>query len=250
MPVSLAARGLPLAGQSFAGGEAVYYPSFVSDLGLDLAALERDLSDARLYNSRDLAATKIRGSAIKREKFYATATADRGQIPIYSFPGFQWAAVEHYKHEQDPEFATLQPLFAAVRGLVVNGRDYEFNQLLGTRYRDGRDKITMHSDDARSIDPDGHILNISLGETRTFVLASKATGAVEKVPMASGSAVLMSMEGNASHKHGVLEERACAGPRVSLVFRNIRTVMGREQVARKVAAAGKSKAARDLKKVV
>ena len=98
-----------------------------------------------------------------------------------------------------------------------------------------------------SIAPDSIIFDVSLGAERTFLLRNKATGAEESIRMASGSAIVLTTAGNKLYEHAVLPEPG-AGPRVSVVFRNIATMMSREEMMKRIAVSMKAKAKRAKKK--
>ena len=94
-----------------------------------------------------------------------------------------------------------------------------------------------------SIAPDSIIFDVSLGSERTFLLRNKATGVEESIRMASGSAIVLTTTGNELYEHAVLPEPG-AGPRVSVVFRNIATTMSRDEMMEHIAASMKAAAER------
>jgi len=98
-----------------------------------------------------------------------------------------------------------------------------------------------------SIAPDSIIFDVSLGSERTFLLRNKATGVEESIRMASGSAIVLTTTGNELYEHAVLPEPG-AGPRVSVVFRNIATTMSRDEMMEHIAASMKAAAARAASK--
>lgn len=119
-----------------------------------------------------------------------------------------------------------------------------------------------HADKMVDIAEPSWIVDVSLGEPRTFLLRRSAavvatagsgenTAAAEpageeeeeRIPMPSGSAVLLSTETNRAYAHAVLAEpKAFRGPRVSLVFRNIKTWITEAQVREKIEQAERSQA--------
>lgn len=78
----------------------------------DLAAFESAMADRTLYTPRATPTARIRGHQLPREKLYVNATGDANEVAMYTFPGFQYAAVERYREEADVSF--LAPLFDAV----------------------------------------------------------------------------------------------------------------------------------------
>jgi 2OG-Fe(II) oxygenase superfamily len=114
-------------------------------------------------------------------------------------------------------------------------------QAIITSYPSGEYNIGWHSDKKTSIAPNSIIFDVSLGSERTFLLRDKATGAEESIRMASGSAIALTTAGNELYEHAVLPEPG-AGPRVSVVFRNIATTMSRDTMMEKIAVSMKAKA--------
>ena len=115
-------------------------------------------------------------------------------------------------------------------------------QAIITSYPTGAYNIGWHSDKMDSIAPDSIIFDVSLGSERTFLLRDKATGAEERIRMASGSALVLTTTGNELFEHAVLPEPG-AGPRVSVVFRDIQTTMSRDEMMKKIEVSMKAMAA-------
>jgi alkylated DNA repair dioxygenase AlkB len=99
----------------------------------------------------------------------------------------------------------------------------QFNSLLLNYYRDHRDAMGMHSDDETELGKQPVIASLSLGEERTFLLRHKYRKDLStlKLPLPSGSLLLM--KGDTQHywKHGINKVKYPCGPRVNLTFRNI-----------------------------
>lgn len=98
-----------------------------------------------------------------------------------------------------------------------------FNSVLLNYYRDNRDSMGFHSDDEKELGPRPVIASISLGETRTFVLKHKIAKELKpvRVPLESGTLLLMQGDTQKYWKHGIEKESAPCGPRVNLTFRTI-----------------------------
>ena len=99
----------------------------------------------------------------------------------------------------------------------------EFNSVLLNYYRHQHDSMGMHSDDEAELGRQPIIASLSLGEERTFLLRHKNRKDLKtiKLPLPSGS--LLVMKGNTQHywNHGIAKERFPCGPRVNLTFRRI-----------------------------
>ena len=81
----------------------------------------------------------------------------------------------------------------------------------------------LHSDDERELGKHPIIASLSLGEERIFILKHKTRKDLKpkKLPLASGSLLLMKGETQRYWKHGIEKERHPCGPRVNLTFRRI-----------------------------
>jgi alkylated DNA repair dioxygenase AlkB len=113
------------------------------------------------------------------------------------------------------------PLLLEIRAAVEAASDQHFNSVLLNYYRDGRDSMGMHSDDEPELGPQPVIASVSFGEERQFILRHKASRETLKMPLASGS--LLVMRGPTQHfwQHGINKSARAMGPRVNLTFRNI-----------------------------
>ena len=85
----------------------------------------------------------------------------------------------------------------------------------------------MHSDDEPELGPQPVIASLSLGATRPiqFKHRTRRELAAFRLPLTSGSLLVMRGATQANWKHGVAKQRRVTGPRVNLTFRRIvRTV--------------------------
>ena len=99
----------------------------------------------------------------------------------------------------------------------------KFNSVLLNYYRDHNDSMGMHSDDEKELGPRPTIASISMGTERSFLLKSKIDpdAKLVKLPLASGSLLLMQGDTQKNYKHGIGKESRALGPRVNLTFRVI-----------------------------
>jgi alkylated DNA repair dioxygenase AlkB len=81
----------------------------------------------------------------------------------------------------------------------------------------------MHSDDEHELGREPVIASLSLGETRTLVFRHKHDKALRswKLPLESGSLLLMKGPTQRCWQHGVPKESKPCGPRVNLTFRRV-----------------------------
>lgn len=111
----------------------------------------------------------------------------------------------------------------AIRERVQAMTDATFNSVLLNYYRDHRDSMGFHSDDEPELGPRPTIASVSLGETRTFIFKPKMAGPKPvKIPLVSGSLLVMRGDTQKNWKHGIEKSTKPCGPRVNLTFRFIR----------------------------
>lgn len=147
-------------------------------------------------------------------------TAWFGDLP-YSYSG-----VSH------PAFTKWPAVVKRLMDRIHDNTGLMFNSLLANLYRDGHDHVSWHADDEVSLGHQPTIASLSFGDTRTFQLRKNPppdeTGSEHrvyteyiKVPLDSGS--LLIMHGAIQHdwQHRVPREYHDRGPRVNLTFRVI-----------------------------
>jgi alkylated DNA repair dioxygenase AlkB len=113
------------------------------------------------------------------------------------------------------------PLLHAVRVAVEAATGRRFNSVLLNYYRDGRDSMGMHADDEAELGPEPAIASLSFGQTRQFILRHKSTKETVKLPLTSGSLLLMAGRTQQCWHHGINKSSRALGPRVNLTFRYI-----------------------------
>jgi len=118
-----------------------------------------------------------------------------------------------------PWSQTLLNLKARVESLAAQN----FNSVLLNYYRDHRDGMGMHSDDESELGKQPVIASLSLGEERTLVLRHKYRKDLNtiKLPLPSGSLLVMKGATQSYWKHGINKQKQPCGPRLNLTFRNI-----------------------------
>lgn len=98
------------------------------------------------------------------------------------------------------------------------GQDYNFALL--NFYPNGNAKIAAHKDDEKDLNPASIIPTLSLGATRIMKF-TQTKFKPSKVPLASGSLLLMKPPTNKFWTHAIPAEPAVTEPRISVTFRNI-----------------------------
>ena len=134
-----------------------------------------------------------------------------GKESIYSYSGITM--------EPQPWNQTLLNLKTRIESLVGQ----HFNSVLLNYYRDHQDSMGMHSDDEPELGKHPVIASLSLGEERTLLLRHKYRKDLNtiKLPLTSGSLLVMKGSTQSYWKHGINKLKHPCGPRVNLTFRSI-----------------------------
>jgi alkylated DNA repair dioxygenase AlkB len=117
------------------------------------------------------------------------------------------------------------PALQALRRQLEAHSGAAFNSVLLNYYRDQRDSMGLHADDEPELGSQPVIASLSLGATRTLVFKHRRAPAVADVrlPLTSGSLLLMRGATQACWKHGINKQTRGCGPRVNLTFRRVIT---------------------------
>ena len=103
------------------------------------------------------------------------------------------------------------------------GGKFEFKVCFCNYYRDGKVGLGFHSDDETDLDPNAPIVSISLGATRDMVFKHKHGELADiKLPLPSGSMVVMRSPLQSKWKHGIPVRRRVTGKRINLTLRVLR----------------------------
>lgn len=175
------------------------------DFGQSYGDLLRDLIDNTAWRQEEV---RIYGKKHLQPRLSAWYGSNEVN---YSYSGITLAA--------RPWSQLLLDLKSRIESLV----SHEFNSLLLNYYRDQRDSMGMHSDDESELGQQPVIASLSLGEERTFLLRHKFRKDLNtiKLPLPSGSVLLMKGDTQYYWKHGINKEKRSCGPRVNLTFRKI-----------------------------
>jgi alkylated DNA repair dioxygenase AlkB len=118
-----------------------------------------------------------------------------------------------------PWTETLLGLKNKVESLV----EHEFNSVLLNYYRNNQDSMGMHCDDEAELGRQPVIASLSLGDQRTFLLKHKYRKDLKtiKLPLPSGSLLLMRGDTQSNWRHGINKEKQACGARINLTFRSV-----------------------------
>ena len=96
---------------------------------------------------------------------------------------------------------------------------YQFNFVVGNRYRTGKDSIGWHADDFPQIGKMPAIASLSLGSTRKFKLRHKESGETVDYYLESGSLLIMLPGCQDDWVHAVPKTARPVGERINWTFR-------------------------------
>lgn len=139
-----------------------------------------------------------RGEVMMFGKAITVPRTQKSYLRDYAFTG-----MNHKAEKTVP--ACVVPIFK-----WANETDYskpkEFNQLLINWYENGNEYIGAHSDDESQLEPDGEIMSISLGQTRTFRIRDKSTKAkVKDLELRHGDVVVMKKGMQKRYTHEIVK---------------------------------------------
>ena len=100
------------------------------------------------------------------------------------------------------------------------------NYALVNLYRDGDDSLGAHSDDTRDLVRGSPIVGVSFGAPRDMLFRAKAAPLTYALKLQPGSVFTMSSAFNRAYTHAIPKRAGVRGPRLSVTFRNMRTVDG------------------------
>jgi len=112
------------------------------------------------------------------------------------------------------------PLLLTLKAGAEGFAETVFNSVLLNYYRDGTDSVGWHADNESELGERPIIASLSFGATRTFELRRRTTGKVAKVPLTSGSILVMRGTTQRDWVHRIPKEPGSTG-RINLTFRFI-----------------------------
>ena len=121
---------------------------------------------------------------------------------------------------------TLQPLswtptLLSLKQQINEFCQHNFNAMLANCYRDHKDSVSWHSDDEPELGEQPVIASLSLGAERDFHFKKKDGGESVKLPLQSGSLLVMSGATQQNWQHAIHKTRIEKPMRINLTFRNI-----------------------------
>lgn len=106
---------------------------------------------------------------------------------------------------------------------------YQFNFVVGNRYRTGKDSIGWHSDNFPTIGKRPAIASLSLGSARKFKLRHKDSGETVDYHLESGSLLIMLPGCQEDWVHAVPKTARPVGERINWTFRRHVEALGNDK---------------------
>lgn len=161
----------------------------------------------------------LRGQIPWQQRYIRIAGKQVAEPRLSSWHGEAHAEYVYSGVRHDP--LPWVPALLELRDRLAEVLDTPFNSVLANRYRDGRDAMGMHADDERELGPEPLIASVSLGMTRTFVLAPKKgrPGAKHVLALRHGTLLVMGGPLQRDWKHGIPREAHVFEERINLTFR-------------------------------
>lgn len=148
-----------------------------------------------------------------------------------------------YRHpiDKQPTLTYWTPWVEKIRDTLSQKVGQQLNHCLIQYYRDGFDHISEHCDKTLDMTFGSHIINYSVGATRTFILKPKKRVKGEecekiKFSLEHNSLFVLPWELNKTNVHSIKQDRRDSidkredekGPRISFTFRSIATYIDSE----------------------
>ena len=96
-----------------------------------------------------------------------------------------------------------------------------FNSVLANLYRDGNDGVGRHADDEIELGVEPTIASLSFGETRNLDFYHNHTKHKIKIPLTSGSLLVMKGGTQRYWQHGISKTKKDLNARINLTFRYV-----------------------------
>ena len=152
---------------------------------------------------------------------YTSVGENSREVMYFGDFSYRYTGTEHPAREMPNVLKKLLDTIAPKIPPPVNDRNTKINSCLISRYSSGANHIPMHRDDEPVIDPESHILTISLGATRTMSFCNNDGSQSEDLPLQDSSLLVTTRYAQDFWKHGILPDENVSSERVSLTFRHI-----------------------------
>lgn len=182
--------------------DLVYYPHFID------AIKASELMDS-LYQS------------ISWQKEQITLYGKTFDVPrLQAWYGDKEAAYEYSGMTMTPLPWTRELL--ELKQVCEQTTQTQFNSVLANLYRDGADGVGRHADDEKELGHNPIIASLSFGETRNLDFYHNQSAQKLRLPLESGSLLVMRGGTQNNWQHGVAKSKKLLGSRINLTFRSIK----------------------------
>jgi alkylated DNA repair dioxygenase AlkB len=135
-----------------------------------------------------------------------------------------WYGDDNYSYKYSGR--TRQALIWTAELLELRGRvealtAKKYNSCLLNLYHDGDEGMAWHSDDEKTLEPDGAIASLSLGAERKFSFRHQKTRQVISVPLEAGSLLVMHGVTQDNWHHALPKTKKVTQARINLTFRTM-----------------------------
>ena len=134
----------------------------------------------------------------------------------YADPGI------HYRYSNNMlESRPWIPSLLTIKQDIEHKIGQPFNSVLVTYYRDGKDHVTLHSDDEPELGEAPVIASLSLGATREFHYYRKQGSELRRMQLHDGDLLVMLPPFQRDWQHCIPMEPEVEAPRINLTFRQV-----------------------------
>eukprot|EP01111_Echinosteliopsis_oligospora_P013093 TRINITY_DN4604_c0_g2_i1.p1 TRINITY_DN4604_c0_g2~~TRINITY_DN4604_c0_g2_i1.p1 ORF type:complete len:268 (-),score=49.90 TRINITY_DN4604_c0_g2_i1:7-810(-) len=221
------------------GPDSYLVKNFVQTyLGKDPKTIMQDLQSNAQWVDRSAPEMKYRGKELKRTKFFLVESVEA--MPRYRYPGATWRSLLNY--HTISSMANVSYFVEKLQEMKIDSKEVKINHVIGTLYKDGADNIGFHADKMMDIREGSYILDLSFGAVRDFHLRENdQEDSKYIIQLEPGSLFILGPETNSTMQHAVVETKEMVGPRISLVMRDIKTIVPREEVMKKIGVSDRTK---------
>ena len=144
----------------------------------------------------------------------------------YSFSGRSVEVEDWDAKYSNPYFQEACEIIRFIASILGDKYGTVFNYALINKYPDNESKIGYHSDDERELGNRPLILGLSLGQEREIHFKPNHSELKPtKISLPNNSLLEMSYPTNTFYKHSIPPSKIKMGPRVSLTFRSIQSIL-------------------------
>jgi alkylated DNA repair dioxygenase AlkB len=113
------------------------------------------------------------------------------------------------------------PELLELKAVIERHTGRHFNSCLLNLYHTGDEGMAWHSDDEKTLEPDGAIASLSLGAERKFSFRHRKTRETLSVQLEPGSLLVMHGPTQTNWMHALPKTKKVTLPRVNLTFRTM-----------------------------